>query len=79
MPNNTSQKNPNNSHKVRSTTAELAKIITPYLLRLLNSRPEHGTATLKLNFRESTLAFIGIDTSVSIIPDTGRICTDNEF
>jgi hypothetical protein len=50
--------------------AELADVVTPYLLRRLKEHPVHGCCALKLHFRDSRISFLGIESSVTFLPGT---------
>jgi hypothetical protein len=58
------------------TTSDLAAVITPHVLRMLNDHPEHGIQTLKLTYRHGLISLIGIESSFSIMPDTGLPFTE---
>jgi hypothetical protein len=58
------------SPKPPPTMVELVDVVTPYLLRMLKEHPIHGCCALKLNFRDSHIAFLGIESSVTFLPGT---------
>jgi hypothetical protein len=73
------QKNSIDNLQASPTTAELADAVAPYLLRMLKEHPAHGSCMLKLQFRDSRIAFIVVDQSASFLPGCLTECSDSYF
>ncbi|GHV83690.1 hypothetical protein AGMMS50212_10300 [Spirochaetia bacterium] len=59
--------------KPHPTTAEIIELIHPYIIQMINEHPVHGISLLKLHFRDSKIAFIGLEKSVSFLPNGKQV------